>query len=423
MRLAMYMLAGNLHSRSPVEGPLWREGHFAGLVGLGLSLLAAPLASGQCLYEATIIQGPMCTDGSPAPFFPATLDEQGNAAGASSCFIAEHATVWTGPGMAQLLPDSGESRALGILDPDHVVGRVQPDPSRSLWIATYWLNGQETFLPLLPGADTSQAGGINSSLQIVGESNNSVFGPLQAFRWQSGQIEALQVPLGPRSNANDINQAGQVTGWMGTGLFIDARAYIWENGNVTDLGIIPGGISAEGNAINNLSHVVGCGVVPDGVTIGQRHACYWDGQTMIDLGTLPDHKRSVAKDINDLDEIVGSSSFVGSNINTSHAVYWRDGVMYDLNDLVVTDLGGIVLVRALAINNAGQILAVANAIGVLLTPIDSAPGDIDNNCMVNVSDLLLLISEWGKAGSFADINEDGNVNVTDLLALLGSWGE
>ena len=49
-------------------------------------------------------------------------------------------------------------------------------------------------------------------------------------------------------------------------------------------------------------------------------------------------------------------------------------------------------------------------------------GDIDNNCMVNVSDLLLLISEWGESISVADINLDGNVNVTDLLLLLGSWG-
>ncbi len=400
------------------------EWHFAGLFSLGLSLLVIPPASGQCQYEATIIQGPMCTDGSPAPFFPATLDEQGNAAGASSCFLAEHATVWTGPGMALPLPDSGESRALAILDPDHVVGRVDPAGGNALFIATYWLNGQEILLPLLPGANTSQSHGINSSIQIVGMSNNTVgSAEMKAFRWQSGQIEALQVPLGPRSSANDINQAGQVTGWMGTSFVTDGHAFIWENGNVTDLGVIPGGNTANGGAINNLGHVVGSGWVPDGVsTFGQPHAFYWDGQTMIDLGTLPDHKRSVASDINDLSEIVGASSLVGNNINISHAVYWRDGVMYDLNDLVVTDLGGIVLVRALAINNAGQILAVANAIGVLLTPIGSAPGDIDNNCMVNVGDLLLLLSEWGKAGSFADINEDGNVNVTDLLALLASWG-
>ena len=366
----------------------------------------------------------MCSDGSLAVFGPSDLDEQGNVAGGSSCFLASQATIWTGPGTAQLLPDSGESHALGILDPDHVVGRVDLT-GNFLYTAAYWLNRQEILLPLLPGANTSQAGGINSSLQIVGESNNNICGPLQAFRWQSGQIEALQVSLGPRSSASDINQAGQVTGWMGTGLFIDARAYIWENGNVTDLGIIPGGISAEGNAINNLSHVVGCGVVPDGVTIGQRHACYWDGQTMIDLGMLPGHDRSHAPDINDVDQITGwSISFDENGIATSsNAVLWQNGQIYDLNDLVATELGGIVLVRALAINNAGQILAVANAIGVLLTPIGSAPGDIDNNCMVNVGDMNFSLSEWGKAGSFADINEDGNVNVTDLLALLGSWGE
>ena len=58
----------------------------------------------------------------------------------------------------------------------------------------------------------------------------------------------------------------------------------------------------------------------------------------------------------------------------------------------------------------------------MLTPIGSAPGDIDNNCIVNVSDLLLLISEWGESISVADINLDGNVNVTDLLALLADWG-
>ncbi|MCH7604132.1 MAG: hypothetical protein IIB54_15345 [Planctomycetes bacterium] len=357
-----------------------------------------------------------------AVFGPSDLDEQGNVAGGSSCFLASQATIWTGPGTAQLLPDSGESHALGILDPDHVVGRVDLT-GNFLYTAAYWLNGQEILLPLLPGANTSQAGGINSSLQIVGMSNNNVAsGEMKAFQWQSGQIEALQLPLGLNEGAvaNDINQNGEITGWMGA--VFTSNAYVYANGQTTTLPHFPGGQATIGSSINVHGQVVGLALidVPDvGLT---RHAYYWNGVQAIDLGTLPDHKRSVAKDINDLDEIVGASSFVGSNINTSHAVYWRDGVMYDLNDLVVTDLGGIVLVRALAINNAGQILAVANAIGVLLTPIDSAPGDIDNNCMVNVSDLLLLISEWGKAGSFADINDDGSVNVTDLLALLGSWG-
>lgn len=403
------------------------EDHFAGLVGLGLglSLLVSPLASGQCLYEATFLWGPECSDGSLASSSAFSLDEQGNVAGGSSCFLASHATIWTGPGTAQFLPDSGESNALAILDPDHVVGWVDPAGGNALYIASYWLNGQETLLPLLPGANTSDASGINSALQIVGLSSNSVTGPLQAFLWESGQIQALTLPFGANASANDINAAGQITGWMGAVTFFDAHAYIWENGNVTDLGVIPGGNSASGGSINNLGHVVGSGWVPDGVTTyGQPHAFYWDGQQMINLGELPDHSRSNATDINDVDQIVGGSIFVDENgiATTGSAVLWQNGQIYDLNDLNVTDLGGGTLRRAYAINNAGQILADPGVVGILLTPIGSAPGDIDNNCLVNVGDLLLLLGEWGKAGSFADIDENGTVNVTDLLILLANWG-
>ncbi len=42
--------------------------------------------------------------------------------------------------------------------------------------------------------------------------------------------------------------------------------------------------------------------------------------------------------------------------------------------------------------------------------------------VVNVSDLLVLLSQWGSAGS-CDINRDGVVNVSDLLFLLSAWGE
>ena len=126
-------------------------------------------------------------------------------------------------------------------------------------------------------------------------------------------------------------------------------------------------------------------------------------------------------DINDLDQIVGQSSFVGSDINISHAVLWQNGEIYDLHDLIVSDLGGAILIHASGINNDGLIFANQGTFGVLLAPIDSAPGDIDNNCMVNVQDLLLLLGEWGNANSIADVNEDGTVNVSDLLQLLGDW--
>ena len=40
---------------------------------------------------------------------------------------------------------------------------------------------------------------------------------------------------------------------------------------------------------------------------------------------------------------------------------------------------------------------------------------------MNVTDLLILLGNWGGSG-IGDINEDGEVNVTDLLLLLGAWG-
>jgi hypothetical protein len=52
----------------------------------------------------------------------------------------------------------------------------------------------------------------------------------------------------------------------------------------------------------------------------------------------------------------------------------------------------------------------------------------DLNCdgVVNVSDLLILLGEWGDCPGDsecpADLNGDGVVNVSDLLILLGNWG-
>jgi len=51
------------------------------------------------------------------------------------------------------------------------------------------------------------------------------------------------------------------------------------------------------------------------------------------------------------------------------------------------------------------------------------PSDLNGDNVVGVSDLLLLLSEWGAGDcSVADINDDGDVAVADLLELLSSWG-
>jgi hypothetical protein len=58
----------------------------------------------------------------------------------------------------------------------------------------------------------------------------------------------------------------------------------------------------------------------------------------------------------------------------------------------------------------------------LVEPL-GCPADLNGDGVVNVSDLLVLLSAWGdNPGHAADLNGDGVVNVSDLLLLLGSWG-
>jgi hypothetical protein len=53
-------------------------------------------------------------------------------------------------------------------------------------------------------------------------------------------------------------------------------------------------------------------------------------------------------------------------------------------------------------------------------------GDLNGDVVVNVSDLLILLSGWGSCNPDfycqADLNGDGVVNVSDLLILLSAWG-
>jgi len=50
------------------------------------------------------------------------------------------------------------------------------------------------------------------------------------------------------------------------------------------------------------------------------------------------------------------------------------------------------------------------------------PADINGDVIVNVSDLLVVIDQWGLTDSPADVNDDGIVDVSDLLIVVGNWG-
>ena len=85
--------------------------------------------------------------------------------------------------------------------------------------------------------------------------------------------------------------------------------------------------------------------------------------------------------------------------------------------------------RRMNFNDAGQLafrVIFTDFSGGILVSSFSVPADLDGDGSVGVSDLLILLGDWGrcppKRDCPADLNGDGSVGVAYLLILLGNWG-
>lgn len=67
--------------------------------------------------------------------------------------------------------------------------------------------------------------------------------------------------------------------------------------------------------------------------------------------------------------------------------------------------------------------AAVDWVNVNLAGEEHCDADIDGDHLVNVMDLLQLISDWGSDGGPSDVNADGSVNVADLLLVIENWGD
>ena len=56
-------------------------------------------------------------------------------------------------------------------------------------------------------------------------------------------------------------------------------------------------------------------------------------------------------------------------------------------------------------------------------PNPNLPGDLNNDNTVNITDMSILLSNYGTSNTTADINSDGTVNVLDLSVLLSHYGQ
>ena len=105
---------------------------------------------------------------------------------------------------------------------------------------------------------------------------------------------------------------------------------------------------AVGHGLNDAGHVAG-----ESLQASRRAVVLQDG-IVKELGTLGG-AFSTARGINNAGHVVGGSLTDGDRDH--HAFLYADGAMHDLNELIEP---GWEIVHALSINDAGDILAIAN---------------------------------------------------------------
>lgn len=264
-------------------------------------------------------------------------------------------------------------------------------------------------LGVLPGFVESYALGINNVGQTVGPIF-SANGASRAFLWDSiNGMQNLGV-LGklPReraeSRAFDINDVAQVVGWSTSAN--GTRAFLWDSTNgMQNLGVL--GTSSSGSSlsdaygINNLGQVVG-----RSISVNGQRAFLWDSaNAMQDLGFLEFSRfgfaSSSAREINDLGQVVGTSTVYSGE----RAFLW-DSVngMQNLGVLGATCNGFYCLSysNASGINNRAQVVGYS-------TSANGNTGFLwEDGVMYNLNNVLLPDSEWVMLGA-SDINDKGQI--------------
>ncbi len=110
----------------------------------------------------------------------------------------------------------------------------------------------------------------------------------------------------------------------------------------------------------------------------------------------------------------GDTNFTGTACNTLTMI-GGTGVSGASTNTGINASGQLVLKAGDSVNSIYTIARIN------LAPVVACTADINGDHQVDGSDLAVVLSQWGTAGS-GDINHDGNVDGQDLATLLGAWG-
>jgi probable HAF family extracellular repeat protein len=272
-----------------------------------------------------------------------------NAAGVNRPFIWSHETLTD---LETLGGSAGQ--AFGINSSGQVVGQSNLTGDAS-YHATLWSNGTITDLGTL-GGQTSSASGINDSGQISGTSaivpnGVATFGTQAAFLWSSGSLTNIS-GVDTNGTGTAINSTGAVVGFVESPLACDCvpQATLWQSGAATSL--LPSTsfngqyTSSFAYAINSAGMIAGVfGVYDPSNNTTTNNAVLWSNgnTTGVSVGG------GTAYGINSAGQTVGSPAFL-----------WTGSQYFDLNALLDQSSlpGPFSLSSAVGINDSGIILAI-----------------------------------------------------------------
>jgi probable HAF family extracellular repeat protein len=300
--------------------------------------------------------------------------------------VYAHAALFSGSGSNNIDLDSqgpvsyvGEAH--GINDSGQIVGWAYTSSGR-YEAALFTASGKVDLGDLCDSSPTaSEAQAINNSGTIIGYADDCYFTPQGCrFSGQGSDNTSLGgIGGGIEGVPYDINASGLVVGVGDRSDNGAARATLFGASGNLDLGTL-GGFNSHAYGINDAGQIVG-----DSALTGNSayHAVLFSGtgSDNIDLGSLGG-STAHADAINNLGEIIGNTYPTNNNTSVYHAFIYKNGVMRDINDLVLSG-SGFTNIRLIedggrqpgrAINDLGQIAAIGeNTNGttraVLLTPV------------------------------------------------------
>jgi probable HAF family extracellular repeat protein len=329
-----------------------------------------------------------------------TMNQQGVVAGVSSLpgDGSEHAVMWRGNRIIDLGTLGGPNSFAQWINDQNSVSVISdtttPDPFGAdfcgfgtglICRGFVSSNGTVTALPTLGGNNAAPLFGYNDRGQVVGVSETAVHDPTcpaplelqqQTVVWGKDptQLTVLSpLPGDTNGQGGAMNENGDVAGGSGdcTSVYIfgGSHAVLWRHGVPSDLGNLGGTLDNAAFGINNLDDVSGHSDLPGDATF---HGFLWHDGVMSDLGTLPGDAVSTAPAINNTGLVAGFSCR-GPGERHCQAVIWKNGSVFNLNDLI-PPTSPLFLVVAFAVNDADDVTGwgidtnTGNIVAYLATP-------------------------------------------------------